>query len=249
MRKIGILGGMGWPSTMHYYRCICTASQTFHADRGLREPLPIPEITIESVDIHAVRALRPGEGEHSNWDAYEAHLREGFRRLEAAGCDFGLMATNTPHQRLAGIREGVKLPIVSILEATARAVQGLGCSRAVLLGTSKTMQGPAYPEALGELGIGCVTRTDDGFVSMMDVLIDTELIAGATDGAREKLLAAARELGGDDPDTAVLLACTELPLAFPNHLFDETFEVDGMRLVNTTTVHAMAAFRRAVADA
>jgi aspartate racemase len=82
----------------------------------------------------------------------------------------------------------------------------------------------------------------------MDRMIDFELIQskGSVAEARGRLLGYARELGGAEPDTAVLLACTELPLAFPEHLFDETFVDDGMTLVNTTTVHAMAAFRRSL---
>lgn len=249
MKKIGILGGMGWPSTLHYYRCICTASQEHFAGKGLREPLPVPEITIESVNLHTVRGLRPGEGPESTWDAYEAHLRAGFLRLKAAGCDFGLMATNTPHQRLPGIRRGLDFEILSILETTADAVARLGCTRAVLLGTSKTMTGEAYPAALSARGVQTLRRTDDEFCGQMDRLIDCELIQskGSVDEARGRLLGYARELGGAQANTAVLLACTELPLAFPEQLLRETFVDEGMTLVNTTTVHAMAAFRRALA--
>lgn len=248
MKKIGILGGMGWPSTLHYYRCICTASQDHFAGRGLREPLPVPEITIESVNLYEVRGLRPGVGAETNWDAYEAHLRGGFERLQAAGCDFGLMATNTPHQRLAGITRGLSLPVLSILDTTAEAVAELSRTRAVLLGTSKTMCGEAYPGVLAERGIEVVRQTDEEFCGEMDRMIDCELIQskGSTEDARARLCAHARALGGDAPSTAVLLACTELPLAFPAHLFDERFVCEGMTFVNTTTVHAMAAVRRAL---
>ncbi len=245
--KIGILGGMGWPSTAHYYRCICLGSQRHFAGQGLREPLPVPEISIESVNIHEVRALRPGAGTETTWDAYEAHLRAGLRRLADAGCDFALMATNTPHQRLDGIRAGLSLPLLSILDTTADAVAGLGATKAVLLGTSKTMAGPAYPRVLEARGIECIRSADEGFHAEMDRLIDHGLIAGSGEEASLRLLELARGLGGAQPGAVVLLACTELPLAFPDHLFDEHFELDGMTLVNTTTVHAMAALRRALA--
>ena len=44
-------------------------------------------------------------------------------------------------------------------------------------------------------------------------------------------------------DTAVLLACTELPLAFARHADAAVFEHEGFRFVNTSVVHAHAAVR------
>jgi len=44
----------------------------------------------------------------------------------------------------------------------------------------------------------------------------------------------------------VCLACTELPLAFPDHKMLATFEYDGIAYVNTTAVHINAAFDFAI---
>ena len=46
--------------------------------------------------------------------------------------------------------------------------------------------------------------------------------------------------GGRAPGTVVVLACTELPLAFADHLDDPVFEAGGMRFVNTAAVHVRA---------
>ena len=53
----------------------------------------------------------------------------------------------------------------------------------------------------------------------------------------------------DTSDTAVLLACTELPLAFPEHAEKSIFESDGFTFVNTTAVHARAALAESLGAA
>ena len=60
MRKIGLLGGMAWPSTIDYYRAICTGANAHFRARGHAMPLPVPPVTIESVNIAETRALRGG---------------------------------------------------------------------------------------------------------------------------------------------------------------------------------------------
>ena len=52
MKKIGIIGGVGWPSTIEYYRIICEESQAYHADKDVSGPIPMPEISIESLNLN-----------------------------------------------------------------------------------------------------------------------------------------------------------------------------------------------------
>ncbi len=53
----------------------------------------------------------------------------------------------------------------------------------------------------------------------------------------------------DRSDTAVLLACTELPLAFPEHGEESVFESEGFTFVNTTAVHVRAALAESLSIA
>ena len=50
-----------------------------------------------------------------------------------------------------------------------------------------------------------------------------------------------------DKDSAILLACTELPLAFPDHIDDPAFEAGGHLFVNPSAAHIKAAVERALA--
>ena len=49
MKKIGIVGGLAWPSTVEYYAGLCRRTEQWHMERGL--PPQAPEMAIESVNL------------------------------------------------------------------------------------------------------------------------------------------------------------------------------------------------------
>jgi aspartate/glutamate racemase len=95
MKKIGIIGGIAWPSTADYYRLICAGANAHFRALGHSMPLPAPPIVIESVNIAETRKLR-GNPDGTGWERFDTVFRETFRRLQAADCDFGIIASNTP---------------------------------------------------------------------------------------------------------------------------------------------------------
>jgi aspartate racemase len=247
MKKIGIIGGLAWPSTADYYRLICSGANAHFRAQGHPMPLPTPPIVIESVNMAETRKLR-GNPDGTGWQHFDAVFRETFQRLERAGCDFGIIASNTPHARLDTIRQGLGLPILSIIEETARETRRIGAARALVLGTAVTMRGDQYSRHLRALGIEPIPRLPEAQIESMQRLIDTEFYQGATEAGTSRLLDACRAHVPDPAHTAILLACTELPLAFPEHADDASFEAEGLRFVNTSVVHAQAALAEALAE-
>lgn len=249
MKKIGIVGGVAWPSTADYYRLICQGANAHFRARGHRPPLPTPWIAIESVNQAETRALRgTPEGGEASWAGFDAAFRDAFLRLQAAGCDFGLLASNTPHARLHAIRRGLDLPILDMIDLAARAAAATGAARALVLGTSVTMRGARYPEALRAAGVVPNPRLPEAEIDAMQALIDDDFDGGATPAGTDRLLDACRRHVAEPATTAVLLACTELPLAFPDHADDPVFEAEGFRFVNTSAVHAKAALAAALGE-
>ena len=246
MKKIGLLGGMAWPSTIDYYRAICEGANAHFRAEGAALPLPVPWITIDSVNIAETRALRGREGDEGSWAAYDAMLLGVFERLVAAGCEVLAMASNTPHARLHAIRDRVKTPIVSILDETAKAASESGTARALVLGTSVTMEGAHYPRTLREHGVTPNEPVPQDEIDAMQHLIDTEFYEGATPKGRAGLLEMCERHVADPRDTSVLLACTELPLAYPEHRDEAVFEADGYHFVNTAAAHVAAILRTAL---
>ncbi|WP_170575538.1 aspartate/glutamate racemase family protein [Ruegeria atlantica] len=244
MKKIGILGGVGWASTVDYYRAISQGAGKYFAKRGYGSPLPIPPMTIESVTQAETRALRGVAGDEASWAGFDAVFREALLTLENAGCDFGIIASNTPHARLHAIRQGVSMPILSIFDATAEVTAATGASKALILGTSVTMQATHYADRLAEEGITANDRLPNPEIAEMQAMIDRDFYGGASDSARPRLLAFCNKHA--TPGTAILLACTELPLAFPDHLDDPVFEAEGHLFINPSAAHVAAALNEAL---
>ncbi|MCG7522143.1 aspartate/glutamate racemase family protein [Ruegeria sp. Ofav3-42] len=246
MKKIGILGGVGWASTVDYYRAIAEGVSRHFAERGHGSPLPIPPMTIESVTQSKTRALRGTARDEASWAGFDAVFRDALLTLENAGCDFGIIASNTPHARLHAIRQGVTMPILSIFDATAEATASTGASKALVLGTAVTMQATNYADRLAAEGISANDRLPEPDIAEMQRMIDSDFYGGASDTARPRLLAFCDKHAG--PGTAILLACTELPLAFPDHLDDPVFEADGHLFINPSAAHVAAALKEALND-
>ena len=74
MKKLGILGGLAWPSTADYYRLICEMSNAHFKAAGGDAPYPTPPMAIESLNIHEMRRLRGNPGDEASWGRYEAAL-------------------------------------------------------------------------------------------------------------------------------------------------------------------------------
>ncbi|KIC35052.1 aspartate/glutamate racemase family protein [Leisingera sp. ANG-M7] len=246
MKKIGILGGVGWASTLDYYRAICEGAGRFFADRGAGSPLPVPPITIESVVQAQTRSLRGRAGDEASWAAFDAVFREAMLTLERAGCDFALIASNTPHARLHAIREGVVMPILSIFDATAEATAATGAARALVLGTTVTMQARNYASVLAAHEVKANEILPQDEIAEMQMMIDEDFYGGASATAQDRLLRFCKKHA--QPGTAILLACTELPLAFPGHIDDVSFEAGGFLFVNPSAAHVTAALDLALAD-
>ncbi len=250
MKKIGIVGGVAWPSTVDYYAGLCRRSERRHRALGLPGPAPMPEMTIESLDVRRAIALLGTEGDEASWTLFDDYHRAALRRLEAAGAALAAIASNTPHDRLESIVRGVAIPVVDLVEAAARACAGLGATRVLLLGTAVTMASARFRDGFARWGMEAAAPHDAALRAQVAALI-TELQAGLDRDAGERLrrLVHAASRGHPGAHPAVCLACTELPLAFPAHAGETVFDLDGIACVNTAAAHVDAAFALAVGDA
>jgi aspartate racemase len=156
------------------------------------------------------------------------------------------MASNTPHHRFAAIVQGVKIPVISILDAAAKESARIGASEVLILGTALTMRSPRFREGFAKCGVEAADPHDEAARAMTVELI-AELQRGKTEGAAEKLGRIARTgFKQFRTQPVVCLTCTELPLAFPERKMLATFECDGVLYINTTAVHINAAFDFAI---
>lgn len=245
MKKLGIVGGVAWPSTVDYYRAICRLSVEHHRGLNVSGPSPTPEMSIESLNLDKSYGLRGGDiSDDRSWARYDAYFRDALLRLEKSGAQIAIIASNTPHNRFDAITDGITIPVLNIFHAVAEHCQSLGLKELLILGTAPTMDSPKFAEALRQFGIEGWAPSEQADRSEVVKLIG-ELQAESDNDAQRRIaeVVARSTFSGAHTPTACL-ACTELPLAFKEIERSTEVLVNGVLYVNTTVVHAKAAFRQ-----
>jgi aspartate racemase len=247
VKKIGIVGGIAWRSTVDYYSEICRRSEQWHHARRLPGAPATPEMSIESLDLNKAVSYLGMDGDEDSWSQFDAYHRTALQRLEASGVDFALMASNTSHHRFTSITGGIGIPVINIFDVVARECARIGASEVLVLGTALTMRSAIFREEFAKHGIEAAGPRDEAARAMTAGLI-ADLQLGKLKGAAERLGKIAKVAFEPrfNAQPAVCLACTELPLAFPEQKMLATFEYHGLLYINTAAVHLNAAFDFAV---
>jgi aspartate racemase len=227
-KTIGILGGLSPESTVAYYRRITRRYTERFGDYGY------PPIVVYSVSFQPYVDW----SEQGRWDLAAAGLTEAARKLEAAGADFVLLATNTMHLVFDQVAGGVGIPCLSLVDAVADAIERRGLTSVGLLGTTFTMEQPLYQPALARRGVS-VLLPDPGDRAYVNDVIYRELVAGEIrDRSRAGYARIIKGLAAAGAQ-AVILGCTEIPLLIAER------DV-GVPLFDSTAIHAEAALDYAV---
>lgn len=227
-RKIGILGGMSPESTSTYYEHITRTYTKRFGDFGY------PEILIYSVSFQKfVDWQRAGQ-----WDAAAKEMAGALESLRLAGADFGLIATNTMHIVFDDVQRAVKMPLLSIVDATSEAILAAGFRSVGLLGTVFTMRERFFRDRLAQSGIE-VLVPETGDQDRMNEVIYQELCSGRILPASRimflEIIERLRAAGAQ----GIVLGCTEIPLLVrPQDC--------ALPLFNTTLLHAEKALDLAI---
>ena len=202
MKRIGLLGGMSWESTVEYYRLLNTGV------RERRGGLNSADVMLRSVNFAELEELFVAD----RWDLVGERLSAEARLLEQAGAQLLALCTNTGHRVIDSITSSVSTPVIDIIDVAADALRRVDATRVLLLGTRFTMSPGFYIDRLSAAGFDVDTPEE---LDAVDDIIFGELCVGvcSDDGRRiiEDAIAAGVTRGCD----AVLLACTELELLEP----------------------------------
>lgn len=243
MKKIGIVGGIGWPSTIEYYRLICEASQRYHSTDKIAGPVPMPEMVIESLDIH-VTVTNRGTEDPATWVVWDRYFQSALARLEASGADVLVMASVTPHTRLATLSEAITTPIISVYDSVGAYCQKSGIKNLLLLGTMPTMTTTAFADRLAHWAVSGSYPVDSADINTVVATID-QLYQNKKTGAAEAIQSVVHN-SVDSHSTVVCLACTELPLAFETGANLAEFSYNGIRFINAAVIHAEDVFEACI---
>jgi len=129
--------------------------------------------------------------------------------LEAAGCDFIVMPCNAAHAYEDEIKAALRVPFVSIIDATCDALPD-GVTRVGLMMTPACAKAGMYQAALDERGVVCIEHEADEFEQLMTLTyaIKRGDRGQAIADAMASLATGLIERGAQ----ALIVACTEIPL-------------------------------------
>ncbi|MBP1912721.1 cysteate racemase [Thermococcus stetteri] len=198
-RIIGILGGMGPLATADLFRRIVEKTP---AKRDQDHPRIIiynnPKIPDRTTFIL-------GRGEDPR-----PELIVSARKLEECGADFIIMPCNTAHYFAEDIRKAIRIPLVSMIDETAKVVKKMGLRKVGLLATDGTIKGLVYHRALMEHGIQIAVPNKKDQELVMKAIYEG-VKAGNLELGRELLLKVAKKL--ERRADGIIAGCTEVSVA------------------------------------
>ena len=95
MKKIGLIGGMSWESTLLYYKLLNEKV------KKLKGGFHSANCVIESVDFAEIAALQAKD----DWDALDELMKIRARALESSGAEMILICANTMHLSVPAIEQ------------------------------------------------------------------------------------------------------------------------------------------------
>ena len=229
MKRIGLLGGMSWESSVEYERLI---------NEAVRDRLggtASADLIIRSYNFEDIEALQDAGA----WDRAGEVLAGDAAMLEGAGAELILLCTNTMHRLAPQIEAALSVPFLHIGTVIAEAVQHAGLSAVALLGTRYTMEGTFYRSKLEEQGIEVLIPDEPDRSMVHDVIYD-ELVQGTIDAhSRDRYLMAIDRMV-DRGAKGVIGGCTEIELLV-------TADDLSVPFFPSTALHARAAVDAALA--
>jgi aspartate racemase len=225
MKKIGILGGMSYESTIKYYDLILQNYYNSYNDYNY------PEILIYSLNFQKVIDFELG----NDTAKYVDYLMSGINSLQNGGADFIIMAANSPHAVYDDLVQKAEVPILSIVEATAEKALEMRLNKLLLIGIKFTMQSSFYQRIFENSNMQVITPVDIE-QDLIDQIIFDELVIGKfKNESKQELLNIINNYKVD----GVILGCTELPLIL--HKKDTS-----IKLLDTIEIHVEATLKYAM---
>jgi aspartate racemase len=217
MKTIGILGGMSWESSALYYT---------HINRAVRARLGGThscECIMHSFDFAEIEALQ----ESGDWKALATILADATVRLQEAGAEGIVLATNTMHKVASEIQARLRIPILHIADFTGKAIVARSCQTVGLLATRYTMEQDFYKERLKEqFGLRVLVPSQSERDQVHNIIYE-ELVQGIIRAESKEIykqiIGKLVEAGAE----CIILGCTEITLLVgqndsPVPVFDTT---------------------------
>jgi len=230
VKILGMIGGISWESTTHYYQRI---NQLVAQRLG---GLHSAKLLMYSVDFDEIQRLQ----HQDDWAACARIFTGIARRLEQAGAEGLVICANTMHILAEEIGAAVSIPLIHIAEATAAAALGAGVDSVALLGTRFTLEKDFYRRGLEAHGLRVLVPQEEERDELHRIIYE-ELCRGIIKPeSKDAFYGIVKRLAEAGARSAAL-ACTEFTLI-------ADADCSPIPLLDTTELHARAAVEWMLTD-
>lgn len=226
MKKIGLIGGMSWESSLLYYKLLNEKI------REIKGGFHSAKCVIDSVNFAEIEKLQ----HQGDWATLNGLMAKSAKNLENAGAEIIILCTNTMHLCSQSIVNEIKVPFLHIAEATGEEIKKHSIKKILLLGTKFTMEKDFYKKLLKEkFQIDVLIPSIEDRETVHNTIYK-ELVHGIINEESKskflKIITKSITAGAQ----GVVLGCTEIPLLINKN--DSEIPV-----FDTTQIHADAAVR------
>jgi len=223
MKKLGLIGGTSWVSTIDYYTYI---------NKGINERLGglnYAECLIYSFNFADIAKNNSNE----DWAGNLKMISQASLSLQQGGAEAIVLCANTTHIVADDLQKMIDIPVIHIVTATANEITKQGIKKVGLLGTKPTMEQRFFKDKLAEHGIATIIPEAD-VRTYIDDTIRNELNKGIFPlETKERYIEIINELVAQGAE-GVILGCTEIPMLIKK---DDV----AMPTFDTTFIHSKAA--------
>ena len=211
MKTIGIIGGMSYESSIHYYERI--NNQVNELAGGLT----CAKMIVYNVNFEDIRNLMLS----NEWDKIGVELATIAKKLENAGADYIVIATNTMHKLAEYVQSQIHIPLIHIADCVADKCKESNIFNVGLLGTKYTMVEDFLKNRLRANGLVVTTPQNEENINVIDRIIFEELCKGEIkDSSRKYYIKVINDMIQQNDIKGVILGCTEIEMLVKQNYLD-----------------------------
>ena len=225
MKKIGIIGGMSWQSSVEYYIGLNELSEAYG------NGFSAVDIILYSLNFNEIESLQS----KGDWEGVKDRVLLAALNLEKAGADFLIIASNTIHKILPKIKGNLKISFISIIDAIAEEIKRKRIDKVALFGTRFTMEEDFYKDELEKKSGSEILIPDKNDRRKIDGIIYNELTKNIIKKESKETIKSIINKMMEKGAKGVILGCTELPLLISQ-------EDSSIYIFNSTEIHIRKSF-------
>lgn len=216
-KTLGVIGGVGPLSTAYFMEVVINKTEAKtdqeHINMIVLNHTEIPDRTAFILD--------------SSKESPVPFMVEDAKKLETLGVSVIATPCNTAHYFYSELQASVNIPIINMIEETAKQLKKEGAKRVGVMATNGTVETGLFQRALSNYGIEPILPSPENQQYVMDIIYDNVKAGVPLDV--EKFKSVTNELRLQGCDRAVL-GCTELSVLKRDYSLNDYF-IDSLEVL------------------